>query len=150
MFTWLKRRTAAPAPQPVRRSSAAAARTQASSRADTSQRHGPRFADTAPLPEVVAEGNTQADWSMWEDSVMALDSQIDTTTGTFKLRSVFQNGKGELWPGQFVNTRLKVRTVKGGLVIPAQAGALGAPVPGGPSLGARAGHRELNSGGADG
>jgi hypothetical protein len=32
--------------------------------------------DTAPLPEVVAEGNTQADWSMWEDSVMALDSQM--------------------------------------------------------------------------
>jgi hypothetical protein len=29
-----------------------------------------------PLPEVIAEGNTQADWSMWEDSVTTLDSQL--------------------------------------------------------------------------
>lgn len=32
--------------------------------------------DPAPLPELVAEGNTQADWSMWEDSMMTLDSQM--------------------------------------------------------------------------
>ncbi|NNU44532.1 hypothetical protein [Ramlibacter montanisoli] len=30
----------------------------------------------AALPEVVAEGNTQADWSAWEDSMMVLDSQF--------------------------------------------------------------------------
>lgn len=30
----------------------------------------------APLPEVVAEGNTQADWSAWEDSMDSLDSQF--------------------------------------------------------------------------
>lgn len=30
----------------------------------------------AALPEVVAEGNTQADWSAWEDSMTALDSQF--------------------------------------------------------------------------
>jgi hypothetical protein len=79
MFTWLKRRTAAPAPQPGRKSIATPVRTPArstSSRSDAHLRHAPRFADTAPLPEVVAEGNTQADWSMWEDSVMALDSQM--------------------------------------------------------------------------
>jgi multidrug efflux system membrane fusion protein len=50
-----------------------------------------------------------------------IDNQIDPTTGTFKLRSVFDNTKTELWPGQFVNVQLKVRTVKGGLVVPAQA-----------------------------
>jgi hypothetical protein len=43
---------------------------------DSALRHAPRFQDTAPLPEVVAEGNTQADWSAWEDSCMALDSQM--------------------------------------------------------------------------
>jgi hypothetical protein len=78
MFTWLKRRTSAPAPQPARRSAATPVRTpprSVNARAEAS-RHGPRFADTAPLPEVVAEGNTQADWSMWEDSVMAMDSQM--------------------------------------------------------------------------
>lgn len=78
MFTWLKRRIAPPAPKPVRRSAAAPVRRPAAAvpaRVDTS-RHAPRFAEPAPLPEVVAEGNTQADWSVWEDSVMALDSQM--------------------------------------------------------------------------
>ena len=79
MFTWLKRRLATPAPTPVRRSAATPVRKPAATapgRVDTHARHGPRFAEPAPLPEVVAEGNTQADWSVWEDSVMALDSQM--------------------------------------------------------------------------
>ncbi|HEX7816548.1 efflux RND transporter periplasmic adaptor subunit [Dyella sp.] len=50
-----------------------------------------------------------------------VDNQIDTTTGTFRLKSEFPNPKAELWPGQFVNVQLKVNTVNGGLVIPAQA-----------------------------
>ena len=77
MFTWLKRRTAGSAPQPVRRSIATPLRTSTkSSPPRPDLRHAPRFVDTAPLPEVVGEGNTQADWSMWEDSVMQLDSQM--------------------------------------------------------------------------
>lgn len=50
-----------------------------------------------------------------------IDNQIDASTGTFRLKSEFPNAKNELWPGQFVNVRLKVRTVGGGLVIPSQA-----------------------------
>ncbi|MEP6898689.1 MAG: efflux RND transporter periplasmic adaptor subunit [Rhodanobacter sp.] len=50
-----------------------------------------------------------------------IDNQIDTTTGTFRLKSEFPNAKNELWPGQFVNVQLLVNTVSGGLVIPAQA-----------------------------
>jgi multidrug efflux system membrane fusion protein len=50
-----------------------------------------------------------------------IDNQIDVATGTFRLKSEFGNDKNDLWPGQFVNVRLKVRTVSGGLVIPAQA-----------------------------
>ena len=64
-----------------------------------------------------ADKHTIAD----DGQLSVVDNQIDTTTGTFKLRSVFKNAKGDLWPGQFVNVRLKVRTVTGGLVIPAQA-----------------------------
>ncbi|WP_266156328.1 efflux RND transporter periplasmic adaptor subunit [Dyella silvatica] len=64
-----------------------------------------------------ADSHTIAD-----DGVLnVIDNQIDTTTGTFKLRSQFGNAKSDLWPGQFVNVRLKVHTVSGGLVIPAQA-----------------------------
>lgn len=33
-------------------------------------------AEAIPLPEVVSEGNTQADWDAWEDSMTALDSQM--------------------------------------------------------------------------
>jgi multidrug efflux system membrane fusion protein len=50
-----------------------------------------------------------------------IDNQIDTTTGTFRLKSEFPNAKNELWPGQFVNVQLLVNTVNGGLVIPSQA-----------------------------
>jgi multidrug efflux system membrane fusion protein len=50
-----------------------------------------------------------------------IDNQIDTTTGTFKLKSEFANEKNALWPGQFVNVRVLVRTVKSGLVVPATA-----------------------------
>jgi len=50
-----------------------------------------------------------------------IDNQIDTSTGTFRLKSQFPNASNELWPGQFVNVQLLVNTVDGGLVIPAQA-----------------------------
>ena len=50
-----------------------------------------------------------------------IDNQIDTTTGTFRLKSEFPNEKNELWPGQFVNVRLQVRVDDGALVIPAEA-----------------------------
>lgn len=54
-------------------------------------------------------------------TLQVVDNQIDTSTGTFKLRAVFNNPDRALWPGQFVNVRLRVRIVAGGLVIPAQA-----------------------------
>jgi multidrug efflux system membrane fusion protein len=50
-----------------------------------------------------------------------IDNQIDTTTGTFRLKSEFSNEQNTLWPGQFTNVQLLVNTVDGGLVIPAQA-----------------------------
>ncbi len=50
-----------------------------------------------------------------------IDNQIDTSTGTFRLKSEFGNEHNELWPGQFVNVQLLVSTVDGGLVIPSQA-----------------------------
>jgi membrane fusion protein, multidrug efflux system len=50
-----------------------------------------------------------------------IDNAIDTSTGTFRLRALFDNANTELWPGQFVNARLKVRVVKNGLVVPTQA-----------------------------
>ncbi len=50
-----------------------------------------------------------------------LDNQIDTTTGTVKLRAIFQNNKNLLFPNQFVNTRLLVDTIKDAVIVPTPA-----------------------------
>ena len=53
--------------------------------------------------------------------LMALDNQIDTTTGTVKGRAVYDNKNGEFFPNEFVNTRLLVNTLQGVTLIPASA-----------------------------
>jgi multidrug efflux system membrane fusion protein len=54
-------------------------------------------------------------------TVELIDNQIDQTTGTIRLKATFPNPKLKLWPGQFVNLRLLVRTDEGALTIPAEA-----------------------------
>jgi multidrug efflux system membrane fusion protein len=53
--------------------------------------------------------------------LLALDNQIDTTTGTVKVRAVFDNKDAALFPNQFVNTRLTVNTLRGVTLVPASA-----------------------------
>ncbi len=53
--------------------------------------------------------------------LLALDNQIDTTTGTVKVRAQFDNKNDALYPNQFVNTRLLVNTLQGVTLIPAAA-----------------------------
>src|SRR5229473_19355 len=55
------------------------------------------------------------------------DNVIDTTTGTVKLRAVFDNKDEALFPNQFVNVRLLVDTVKDALVVPVSAIHKGQP-----------------------
>jgi multidrug efflux system membrane fusion protein len=50
-----------------------------------------------------------------------IDNQIDQTTGTYKLKAVFENKDRALWPNQFVNARLLLETQKNALVVPAAA-----------------------------
>jgi multidrug efflux system membrane fusion protein len=49
---------------------------------------------------------------------MTIDNQIDQTTGTVKLKAVFPNGDGALFPNQFVNARLLVDTVRDVVIVP--------------------------------
>ncbi len=56
-----------------------------------------------------------------EGSLGVIDNQIDTTTGTIRLKGNFPNEKLALWPGQFVNVRLLVNIRKNGLTVPATA-----------------------------
>lgn len=76
--------------------------------------------DSSPL-EVTALDRVDAHPIASGGVLKVIDNQIDTSTGTFRLKSEFANAKNELWPGQFVNVRLQVRTAMGALVIPAQA-----------------------------
>jgi membrane fusion protein, multidrug efflux system len=54
-------------------------------------------------------------------SLLTLDNQIDTTTGTLKLKAIFQNGDLALFPNQFVNARLLVDTQQDATLIPVAA-----------------------------
>ena len=56
-----------------------------------------------------------------QGTVKLIDNQIDQTTGTIRLKAIFPNTKLKLWPGQFVNVRLLVRTDASALTVPATA-----------------------------
>jgi len=54
-------------------------------------------------------------------TLKGIDNQVDPTTGTLKLKAEFPNANFQLWPGQFVNVRLKVDTLLQAVVIPTSA-----------------------------
>jgi membrane fusion protein, multidrug efflux system len=59
-------------------------------------------------------------------SLLTVDNQIDSATGTVRLKATFPNEKNELFPNQFVNARLLVDVLRGITVIPAPAVQRGA------------------------
>ena len=54
-------------------------------------------------------------------TLLSLDNQIDTATGTIKLKARFTNQDNQLFPNQFVNAKIKVDTLDNAIVIPAAA-----------------------------
>ncbi|HGM5292679.1 MdtA/MuxA family multidrug efflux RND transporter periplasmic adaptor subunit [Serratia ureilytica] len=58
-------------------------------------------------------------------SLLSLDNQIDTATGTIKLKARFANADDALFPNQFVNARLQVDTLHDAVVIPTAALQMG-------------------------
>jgi multidrug efflux system membrane fusion protein len=54
-------------------------------------------------------------------SVAAIDNQVDTTTGTVRLKALFTNADASLFPNQFVNARLQVDTVRDTVIVPTAA-----------------------------
>src|SRR6266496_5057435 len=53
--------------------------------------------------------------------LLTIDNQIDQTTGTGRLKAVFDNRDNELWPNQFVNVHLLLETKKNATVVPSAA-----------------------------
>ena len=54
-------------------------------------------------------------------TLLTMDNQIDPTTGTVKLRSQFANENKNLFPNQFVNVKLLIKTLQNAVVVPTQA-----------------------------
>jgi multidrug efflux system membrane fusion protein len=54
-------------------------------------------------------------------ALTTIDNQIDTTTGTGKLKAVFENRDRSLWPNQFVNVHLLLEVKKNNTVVPSAA-----------------------------
>ena len=67
---------------------------------------------------VLAQGRDNNEL-LGEGTLTVVDNQIDVSTGTIKLKATFPNANKQLWPGQFINARLKLTTRKAGLVVPA-------------------------------
>ncbi len=83
------------------------------------------------LPELnrgMAEGQLPVD-AMGPDGraivdsgkVLVIDNQVDPTTGTVRLKAEFPNQNLQLWPGQFVNVRLLIDTLRQVVVVPTSA-----------------------------
>lgn len=56
-----------------------------------------------------------------DGALEVIDNQISADSGTFRARAVFPNTDDALWPGQFVNVRLRLGTIDDAVVVPAQA-----------------------------
>jgi multidrug efflux system membrane fusion protein len=56
-----------------------------------------------------------------EGKLAVINNQVDTTSGTIRLKAVFDNKNHALWPGQSVSTRLLVKTLKDATVVPDDA-----------------------------
>jgi multidrug efflux system membrane fusion protein len=83
------------------------------------------------LPKVAQQmkrGTLEVDAFSRDDStklgsgkLLTIDNQIDPTTGTAKLKAVFENKDSSLWPNQFVNADLLLETRKNSTVVPTAA-----------------------------
>jgi multidrug efflux system membrane fusion protein len=71
-------------------------------------------------PQVVAL-STDGKKVLSEGTLSLINNQVDTTSGTIRLKAVFNNSDHVLWPGQSVSTRLLVNTLKVAVVIPDDA-----------------------------
>ena len=70
---------------------------------------------------VSRDGRTELD----QGTLTLVDNVIDQTTGTAKLKATFGNAHNTLWPGQYVNARVLVRTERNALTLPTAAVQLG-------------------------
>ena len=79
----------------------------------------PRIKSGAKLP--VDALDREAQKKIASGTLISLDNQVDTTTGTVKARAQFNNENGGLFPNEFVNARLLVNTLHNVMLLPTSA-----------------------------
>jgi len=84
-----------------------------------------RIASGAPLKVDVYDSDDRT--LLGSGALLTTDNQIDTTTGTIKLKAEFANRDGALFPNQFVNAHLHLEKIDQALTIPSAAVQRGAP-----------------------
>ena len=84
-----------------------------------------RAGGAIPVDAYDREGRTK----LASGVLVAVDNQIDATTGTVKLKASFVNGDGSLFPNQFVNARILVDSLRGAVLVPNEAIQRGAQGP---------------------
>ena len=75
----------------------------------------------ASSPLKVVAITTDGKRPLAEGALAVINNQVDTTSGTIRLKAVFANKNHALWPGQSVSTRLLVKTLKDATVVPDDA-----------------------------
>jgi multidrug efflux system membrane fusion protein len=76
-----------------------------------------RTGATLPVEAFDRDGKTK----IATGKLMTVDNQIDQTTGTVKLKTLFANPDSRLFPNQFVNARLLIDTVRDTVLVPTAA-----------------------------
>ncbi len=76
-----------------------------------------RAGDPLPAEAYDRDGRTR----LGSGNLSATDNQIDSATGTVKLKAQFANQDGALFPSQFVNVKLLIDTLRGAVVVPSSA-----------------------------
>lgn len=78
-------------------------------------------AGPVPVSTAPRGGGSELD----EGTLRLIDNQIQTATGTLRLKAIFKNARQALWPGQYVDVRVLVRTLRHAMTIPSTAVQIG-------------------------
>jgi multidrug efflux system membrane fusion protein len=75
----------------------------------------------ADVRRYMALGTLQVDADTDQGQLTFVDNNVDTSTGTIRLKGTFQNASRRLWPGEYTNVKLRMSIRQNALVLPNQA-----------------------------
>src|SRR5262249_45273556 len=76
---------------------------------------------TSSLQSLKVDSAPQGSAQHFQGRMTFIDNSVDLTTGTIKLKATFENGARVLWPGQFVDVSLTLKSQPNAIVVPTSA-----------------------------